>query len=61
MKLKIKERREELGISQKTLADKCGIAQSTMCDIEQGRCKPSLPVAIKLAKALKIKNIKFFE
>lgn len=59
--MNIKERREELGISQKTLADKCGITQSHMCDIEQGRSKPSLPVAIKLAKALKIKNIKFFE
>ena len=59
--MNIRERREQLGISQKTLADKCGIAQSTMCDIEQGRSKPSLPVAVKLANALKIRSIKFFE
>lgn len=59
--MNIRERREQLGISQKELADKCDIAQSTLCDIEQGRSKPSLPVAVKLAKALKIKSIKFFE
>lgn len=58
--MNIKERREQLGISQKELAEACGIAQSTMCDIEQGRCKPSLPVAVKIAEVLKVKSIKFF-
>ncbi len=57
----IRERREQLGISQKELADAAGIAQSTMCDIEQGRSNPSLEVAVKIAKALKVKSIKFFE
>lgn len=57
----IRERREQLGISQKELADAAGIAQSTMCDIEQGRSNPSLEVALKIAKALKVKSIKFFE
>ena len=61
MSLNIKEKREQLGISQKALAKKAGISQSFLCDIEQGRCKPSLATAIKIAKALKIKNIKFFE
>ena len=59
--MNIKEKREQLGISQKELAEKCGIAQSTLCDIEQGRSNPSLPVAIKIAQELKVKNIKFFE
>ena len=59
--MNIRERREKLGISQKELADRCGIAQSTLCDIEQGRSKPSLTVAVKLANALKIRSIKFFE
>lgn len=59
--MNIKEKREQLGISQKALAEKVGISQSFLCDIEQGRCKPSLDTAVKLAKALKIKNIKFFE
>lgn len=58
--MNIKERREQLGISQKELADRCEIAQSTMCDIEQGRCKPSLPVAVKIAEVLNVKSIKFF-
>lgn len=57
----IKGRREQLGISQKELAEKCGIAQSTMCDIEQGRCKPSIDTALKIAKALDVDDIKFFD
>jgi ribosome-binding protein aMBF1 (putative translation factor) len=59
--LNIKEKREKLGISQKALAEMVGISQSFLCDIEQGRCKPSIDTAIKLAKTLKIKDIKFFE
>ena len=59
--LNIKERREQLGISQGELAKRCGIAQSTLCDIEQGRNNPSLSVAVKLASELDIKDIKFFE
>lgn len=59
--MNIREKREELGLSQKELAEKSGITQSFLCDIEQGRSKPSIDVAIKLAKVLKVKNIKFFE
>ena len=59
--MNIKERREQLGISQKELAEKADISQSFLCDIEQGRSKPSIDVAIKLAKVLKVKDIKFFE
>ena len=59
--MNIKEKREKLGISQKELAEKVGISQSFLCDIEQGRCKPSIDTASKLAKALKVKDIKFFE
>ena len=57
----IKEKREKLGLTQKELAEMCGIAQSTLCDIEQGRCKPSLPVAIRIAHALNENKIEFFE
>ena len=59
--MNIRERREQLGISQKALADRCGIAQSTLCDYEQGRSKPSLPVAVKIAQVLNVESIKFFE
>lgn len=58
--MNIREKREQLGISQKELADKCGIAQSTLCDIEQGRSNPSLPVAIKIAQVLEENSIQFF-
>ena len=57
----IKERREQLGISQKELADKIGISQSFLCDIEQGRSKPSIDTAIKIAQVLNVADIKFFE
>ena len=59
--MNIREKREELGLSQKELAEKSGITQSFLCDIEQGRSKPSIDVAIKLPKVLNVKDIKFFE
>ena len=58
--MNIKERREQLGISQKELAEKVGISQSFLCDIEQGRSKPSIDTALKIAEALNIEDIKFF-
>ena len=59
--MNIREKREELGLSQTELAEKSGLTQRFLCDIEQGRSKPSIDVAIKLAKVLKVKDIKFFE
>ena len=59
--MNIKERREQLGISQKELAEKVGISKSFLCDIEQGRSKPSIDTALKIAEALNIDDIKFFE
>ena len=59
--MNIREKREALGLSQKELAERCEIAQSTLCDIEQGRCKPSIDTAIKLARELDVADIKFFK
>ena len=59
--MNIKERREELDLSQKELAEKAGISQSFLCDIEQGRSKPSIDTALKIAEALNISDVKFFE
>ena len=56
--MNIKERREQLGISQKELSEKVGISQSFLCDIEQGRSKPSIDTTVKLADALTISDIK---
>ena len=58
--MNIKARREELGISQKELAERAKISQSFLCDIEQGRCKPSIDTALKLAEVLDISDIKFW-
>ena len=52
--LNIKERRKQLGISQGELAKRCGITQSSLCDIEQGRLVPSIETTIKIANALNI-------
>ena len=59
--MNIKERREQLGISQKELAEKVGMSQSFLCDIEQGRSKLSIDTALKIAEALNIGDLKFFE
>ena len=59
--MNIKERREQLGLSQKELAKRAKISQSFLCDIEQGRCKPSIDTAIKIAQVLNVADIKFFE
>lgn len=59
--MSIKVRREQLGISQKELAERAKISQSFLCDIEQGRCKPSIDTAVRLAEVLDITDIKFFE
>ena len=54
--MNIKERREELGISQKELAKNVGITQSFLCDIEQGRRKPSMEIGAKIAGELDLKR-----
>lgn len=59
--LNIRKKRKDLGMSQKELAEKCGIAQGTLCDIEHGRCNPSLQVAIKIARVLQENSIQFYE
>lgn len=58
--MNIRERREQLGISQKELAEKARISQSFLCDIEQGRCKPSIDTAVKLAQVLDVSDIAFW-
>lgn len=57
----IKQIRKEQNMSQKELADKSGITQQFMCDIEHGRRKPSIDTAIKIAGVLNIKDIKSFD
>lgn len=51
--MKIKELRENLGLSQKELADRAGVAQSTVHYIETGR-SPEYKTLKKIAKALNV-------
>ena len=48
-------RRQELGISQRTLAERCGIPQSSIARIETLKTTPKLDTLIKLLQALDLK------
>lgn len=52
MVIKVKERRETLGLSQTELAQMAGVGQHTVSDIETGRHIPRVDVAILIARAL---------
>jgi len=52
--LAIKQRRQELGISQEELSFQAGLHRTYISDIERGSRNPSLENIEKLAKALKI-------
>lgn len=48
-------RRQELGISQRDLAKRCGIPQSSVARIETLKTTPKLDTLIKLMQALNLK------
>lgn len=53
--MRILELRDAAGINQAELARRVGITPAYLCDLEKGKKKnPSLPVMIRLAKALNV-------
>lgn len=54
------ERRKKLDLSQKQVADKCGIKQGYYSRIERGIHKPSVKLAKKLSNVLQINWTEFF-
>ena len=48
-------RRRELGISQRALAEQCGIPQSSVARIETLKTTPKLDTLIKLMRALDLR------
>lgn len=52
----IKMARFDMGITQKDLAKKSKVSQSTIAHIEMGTKSPSIETLSKLAKALKLKT-----
>ncbi|MFA6518090.1 MAG: helix-turn-helix transcriptional regulator [Candidatus Shapirobacteria bacterium] len=51
---RIKNCRNELGLTQEDLAEKVGVSRVYIGYVEQGRNTPSLEILEKIAKALKI-------
>jgi len=49
------KRRQELGISQRSLAERCGLPQSSIARIETLKTTPKLDTLIKLLQALDLK------
>lgn len=54
MGIRIAKRRKHLGISQNLLAEKVGISNNHMSNIERGREKPSFDVLINLCNELQV-------
>lgn len=44
--------RNQLGITQKQLAEKSGVSQANISKIENGSCKPSIPILKRIADGL---------
>lgn len=53
--------RENLGLSQKTVAERAGITQPSYCNIEIGRRSPSIRTAKKIAAALGFEWTSFYK
>lgn len=49
----IKIKRQELDLCQFELAERVGVTQTHISDIERGKRNPSVELLIKIAKALK--------
>lgn len=51
---RVKELREQLGVTQAELAEKIGMTRQTVIAIEQGKYSPSLEAAYRIARVLKM-------
>ena len=55
-------KRLQLGLTQKELAKRAGVCQTTVQAIETGRCiNPTFPMAEPLAEVLQVPWTKFYE
>ncbi|HIH73556.1 MAG: Uncharacterized protein XD43_1279 [Thermococcales archaeon 44_46] len=55
MKNRLREFREERGLTQEELAKALGVTRQTIIAIEKGRYDPSLRLAFKIAKFFNVK------
>jgi len=61
MQNRIRELRQQRGLTQQALADKLEVSRQTVISIENGKYDPSLPLAFKLARFLKVSIEDIFE
>ena len=63
LKNKIREFRQENGLTQEELAIKVGVSRQTIISIERYRYKPSLELGMKISMCLKVKaeNLFYFK
>ena len=54
-KNRLREKREEQGLTQETLAENVGVTRQTIISIEGGRYTPSLELSLKLARLFRCK------
>mgnify|MGYP000001542572 FL=1 len=57
---RVEEARSSLGLSRSDLAEEVGVHYQTIGYIERGEYNPSLSLALKLAKALKVEVSQIF-
>lgn len=60
MRVKMINRRKDLGYSQQELANKLGVTRSAVSGWEIGRNEPDLQTIIKLKEILRVKEDAFF-
>jgi len=61
MKNRIKELRAKYNLTQEDLAKKVGVRRETIVFLEKGKYNPSLELALRVAKVLKVKIDDLFE
>lgn len=60
MKTEIKKFREKSGMTQEQLAEKVNVARQTILFLEKGQYNPSLRLAFRISKVLKVPVEKLF-
>lgn len=59
--MNLKQLRKDAQLTQKALADECGCERSMIGKIENGKIKPSVKLAKKIAKKLGFEWVLFYE
>jgi len=52
VRVNVRRVRREKGLTQEELARKVGVSRQTIVNVEQGRYKPSILLALKIARVL---------